>query len=103
MTDKISLRLFITGRTLRSERAVANLQRLCEEQLGERCDLHIVDVLEQPQLAEKERIIATPTLIREWPPPSRRVIGDLSNTEQVLLGLGLKFDLLKTSTEGATQ
>jgi circadian clock protein KaiB len=86
---KIKLKLYVTGRTSRSERAIANLQRLCKEELEGRYELSIIDVLEHPQLAEIEKIIATPTLIKELPPPLRRVIGDLSDKEKVLLGLDI--------------
>lgn len=86
---KVLLKLFVTGQTIRSGRAIANLRRICEESLGTEYELTIVDVLERPQLAEDERILATPTLIRESPLPVRRIIGDLSDTKQVLLGLDL--------------
>ena len=86
--DKLTLKLYITGQTPQSERAIANLRQLCED-LPEQYELVIVDVLEHPQLAEDEKILATPTLIKSLPPPLRRVIGDLSNQEQVLLGLDL--------------
>ena len=88
--NEVVLKLYITGRTPKSERAIANLRRICEKELGGQYRLDIVDVLEQPQLAEDERILATPTLIRELPAPLRRIIGDLSNTEKVLLGLDLQ-------------
>ena len=87
---KFILKLYITGSTPNSERAIANLQRLYEEQLDVKYEVVVIDVLEQPQLAEDEKILATPTLIKALPPPLRRVIGDLSNTEKVLLGLDLK-------------
>jgi circadian clock protein KaiB len=67
--------------------AIANLRRICDEDLGGNYTLEIIDVLEHPELAESERILATPTLIKQLPPPLRRVIGDLSNKEKVLLGL----------------
>lgn len=89
MKPRILLRLYITGHTPRSERALTNLRRICEERLPEQYTLEIVDVLEAPHLAEEERIIATPTLIRVSPLPSRRILGDLSDTKKVLLGLGL--------------
>jgi len=82
--------LYITGQTPSSVRAIANLQRLCERELKDQYDLVIIDVLEHPQLAEDEKILATPTLIKELPPPLRRLIGDLSDTEKVLLGLDLQ-------------
>ncbi|NUM43977.1 MAG: circadian clock protein KaiB [Anaerolineales bacterium] len=88
MTQYI-LKLYITGRTSKSERAIINLQQLCEHELKGDYTLRVIDVLENPQLAEDEKIIATPTLIKVLPPPLRRVIGDLSNTEKVLLGLDL--------------
>lgn len=88
---KIKLKLYVTGKTSRSERAIANLHRLCDAELEGRYELSIIDVLEHPQLAENEKIIATPTLIKELPPPLRRVIGDLSDKEKVLLGLDISF------------
>jgi len=87
--NKFKLRLYITGTTPRSERAIANLEKLCERDLKGRYDLQIIDVLESPQLAEDEKILATPTLIKDLPPPLRRIIGDLSDSEKVLLGLDL--------------
>ena len=83
------LKLYITGHTPKSDRAIANLQSLCEKELKDQFELDIIDVLENPQLAEDEKILATPTLIRELPTPLRRIIGDLSNTDKVLLGLDL--------------
>lgn len=77
----------MTGKTARAEQAIANLERICKEDLGGRYELQIIDVLEHPQLAEDEKILATPTLIKHLPPPLRRVIGDLSDRERVLLGL----------------
>ena len=82
------LRLFVTGQTQRSQAAIANLQSICEE-LGGGYQMEVIDVLERPQLAEDEKILATPTLIRLLPMPLRRVIGDLSEKEKVLLGLDL--------------
>ncbi len=83
------LKLYITGHTPKSDQAIANLKSLCEKELKDQYELDIIDVLENPQLAEDEKILATPTLIRELPPPLRRIIGDLSNTDKVLLGLDL--------------
>ena len=83
---KFNLRLYITGKTSRSERAIANLKKICEKDLQDRYVLQIIDVLESPQLAEDEKILATPTLIKDLPPPLKRIIGDLSNSEKVLLG-----------------
>ena len=87
--EKFKLRLYVTGKTPRSERAIANLQIICQEELKGQYELTIIDVLEQPQLAENEKIIATPTLIKDLPPPIKRVIGDLSDKEKVLLGLDI--------------
>jgi len=87
--DKFKLRLYITGKTPKSERAIANLKEICEKELKGLYELQIIDVLESPQLAEDEKILATPTLIKDLPPPLKRIIGDLSNSERVLLGLDL--------------
>ena len=87
---KFLLKLYITGQTPKSERAIANIHRICEEEFKEKYELVIIDVLERPQLAEDEKILATPTLTKELPPPLRRVIGDLSDTAKVLLGLDIQ-------------
>jgi len=96
--NRFELRLYVTGRTSKSERAIENLNRICEKDLDNRYRLNIIDVLENPQLAEDEKIIATPTLIKILPPPLKRVIGDLSNVEKVILGLDLK--ILPNEKEG---
>jgi circadian clock protein KaiB len=83
------LRLYVTGQTPRTERAIANLRHICEHELEASYAIEIIDVLEHPQLAEDEKILATPTLVRHLPPPLRRVIGDLSESGKVLLGLDL--------------
>jgi circadian clock protein KaiB len=88
--DKVLLKLYVTGQTPKTERAIANLRRICEEDLGGQYEMAVIDVLERPQLAEEEKILATPTLIKVLPPPLRRVIGDLSDTEKVLLGLDMQ-------------
>ncbi len=87
------LRLYISGRTQRAEQAIRNLQKLCEEKLHGRYSLEVMDVLEKPQLAEEEHILATPTLIRYSPPPVRRIVGDLSDAKKVLEGLELMLPL----------
>ncbi|HLC15586.1 MAG TPA: circadian clock protein KaiB [Thermodesulfovibrionia bacterium] len=87
--EKFLLKLFVTGETSRSVLAIANLKRIIERDLNGSYKLVIIDVLKNPQLAEAEKILATPTLIKELPPPVRRIIGDLSETEKVLLGLDL--------------
>ena len=81
------LKLYVTGKTARAENAIANLRRICDEQLPGVYELEIIDVLEHPELAESDKILATPTLIKQLPPPLRRVIGDLSDRDKVLLGL----------------
>lgn len=88
--SKYLLKLYVTGSSPRTNTAIANLQRICEEELDGRYQLEIIDVLEAPQLAEDEKILATPTLIKQLPPPLRRVIGDLSDKEKVLLGLEVR-------------
>lgn len=82
------LKLYITGQTPYSLRAIDNLNNICRE-LKEEYELRVIDILKDPQLAEDDKIIATPTLVKELPPPLRKIIGDLSNTEKVLLGLDL--------------
>jgi circadian clock protein KaiB len=85
--SKYLLRLFVTGASSRTGVAIANLRRICEQELAGQYELEIIDVLEFPDLAEDEKILATPTLIKSLPLPLRRVIGDLSDKEKVLLGL----------------
>jgi circadian clock protein KaiB len=82
--------LFVTGASARTRTAIANLRRICEQELEGRYELEIIDVLEFPELAEDEKILATPTLIKSLPLPLRRVIGDLSDTEKVLWGLEVR-------------
>ena len=89
-TNKFLLRLYITGQSPKSERAIANMRRICEQELHGQYELSVIDILERPQLAEDEKILATPSLVKELPLPLRRVIGDLSDTEKVLLGLDLQ-------------
>jgi circadian clock protein KaiB len=81
--------LFVAGDTFRSQRAISNLRRLGDERLGGRYELSIVDVQRDPDSAERERILTTPTLIKRSPVPSRRVTGDLTDFEQVLVALSL--------------
>jgi circadian clock protein KaiB len=88
--EKFIIKLYVTGKTPTSERATANMQRICEVDLQGKYELLVIDVLENPQLAEDEKILATPTLTKNLPLPLRRVIGDLSNKEKVLLGLDLQ-------------
>jgi len=82
-----TLKLYVAGMTARAENALNNLRRICEAQLGDNYKLVVIDVLEHPQLAEEEKILATPTLVRAAPSPQRRMIGDLSDEKLVLNGL----------------
>lgn len=84
------LRLYVTGTTIRSARAIANVRKICEQHLGDSYQLEVIDLYQQPQLAQSEQIIAAPTLIRALPLPVRRVLGDMSKTERVLIVLGVK-------------
>jgi len=84
------LKLFITGHSSRSENAIRMLQNICTQDLGGQFALEIVDVLEHPEEAEERRILATPTVVKELPPPIRKVIGDLSDKDKVLVGLDLR-------------
>src|ERR1039457_5955451 len=84
------LRLYVAGQTPKSIRALANLKVLCEEHLKGRYQIEVVDLLEDPTMARGNQIVAVPTLIRELPQPVRRIIGDLSDTERVLIGLALQ-------------
>jgi circadian clock protein KaiB len=88
--SKFILTLYVTGTSPRTKIAIDNLNRICMQELEGRYELEIVDVLEHPQRAEDEKILATPTLIKQLPPPLRRVIGDLSDKEKVLLGLEVR-------------
>lgn len=84
------LRLYVAGQTPKSVRAFSNLKALCEEHLAGEYAIEVVDLLRNPQLAEGDQIVAVPTLVRKLPPPLKRIIGDLSNTEKILVGLDLK-------------
>jgi circadian clock protein KaiB len=81
------LRLYVAGQSPKSLRALANLQTLCEEHLVGRYEIEVIDLVQQPSLAQSDDILAIPTLVRRLPPPFRKIIGDLSNTERVLVGL----------------
>ncbi|MBC8051592.1 MAG: circadian clock protein KaiB [Sphingobacteriaceae bacterium] len=86
------LRLFVTGASPNSTRAISNIKSICEANLCDKYELEIIDVYQQPLMAESEQIIALPLLIRKFPLPERRMIGDLSDTKKVLKGLGLEED-----------
>ena len=83
------LRLYVTGTTARSTRAVANLRQLCEQHLTDRYELEVIDIYQQPELAAREQLVALPTLIKRMPLPLRRLVGDLSNRQRLLAGLDL--------------
>jgi len=87
--ERYILRLYVTGMTARSARAVKNLLAICDEYLEGRYELDVIDIYQQPVLTKGEQIIAAPTLIKKLPLPMRRIIGDMSNRERVLLGLDL--------------
>jgi circadian clock protein KaiB len=94
-TDKNSkpetwnLRLYVAGQTPKSIAAFANLKKICEEHLKGKYNIEVIDLLENPKLAKGDQILAIPTLVRKLPEPIRKIIGDLSNTERVLVGLNL--------------
>ncbi|MDB5335046.1 MAG: thiol-disulfide isomerase [Planctomycetaceae bacterium] len=88
--DRYVLRLYITGMTPRSTEAFATIKALCEQRLQGRYELEVIDIYQHPQLAIDEQIIAVPTLVKLLPAPLRRLVGDLSNVERVLLGLDLR-------------
>jgi len=90
MTAAWQLRLYVAGETPRSQAALKNLREICEAHLEGEYEIEIIDLLERPQLAQGEQIVAIPTLERRLPEPVRKIIGDLSNTERVLIGLDLK-------------
>jgi circadian clock protein KaiB len=87
---RIQLRLYVAGQTPKSLRAFDNLNRICEEHLAGQYTLQVIDLLKHPKLSREDQILAIPTVVRRLPPPLRKLIGDLSNTERVLVGLQLK-------------
>jgi circadian clock protein KaiB len=95
---KWELKLYVAGQTAKSLQAFANLKRICEEHLAGEYHIEVIDLLKSPQLAKGDQILALPTLVRKLPEPVRKIIGDLSNTERVLVGLDLRP---RTSPEGA--
>jgi circadian clock protein KaiB len=88
--NKWNLRLYVAGQTPKSIAAFSNLKRVCEDHLPGKYDIEVVDLLKNPQLAQGDQIVAIPTLVRKLPEPVRKIIGDLSNTERVLVGLQLR-------------
>jgi circadian clock protein KaiB len=91
------LRLYVAGQTPKSLLAFANLKKICEEHLAGRYEIEVIDLLKNPQLAKGDQILALPTLVRKLPEPVRKIIGDLSNTDRVLVGLDLRP---RAATEG---
>ena len=88
--DTFDLRLYVAGQTPKAVRAFENLRKLCEEHLAGRYRIEVIDLLENPQLGRGDQILALPTLVRRLPAPMKKIIGDLSNTERVLVGLDLR-------------
>ena len=88
--NRFKLRLYVTGRSSQSQRAIENLRKICDLELRGAYEVEVVDVLEHPSLAENDKILATPTLVKRLPEPVRKIIGDLSDREKVLLGLDLQ-------------
>lgn len=89
-TEFFELRLYVAGQTPKSLTALANLKKICEEYLKGKYRLEIIDLLQHPQLAQGDQILAIPTLVRKLPPPLKKIIGDLSNTERVIVGLDIR-------------
>jgi circadian clock protein KaiB len=88
--DRYLLRLYVAGQTPRSTLAFTNLKKICEEHLKGKYEIEVIDLLQNPTLARGDQILAIPTLVRKLPEPVRKIIGDLSNTERVLVGLALE-------------
>jgi circadian clock protein KaiB len=91
-SKKYQLRLYVAGQSPRSVAAVANLKKLCEEHVTDAYSIEVIDLLRNPTLARGDQIVAVPTLVRKLPPPLKRMIGDLSNLDRVLVGLDLRSD-----------
>ncbi len=89
MATKYVLKLYVTGQTTNSVKAIGNLKNILKDGLKDICKLEVIDVLKNPQLAEKDKIMATPALVKVLPPPIRKIIGDLSDKKKVLSGLNL--------------
>jgi circadian clock protein KaiB len=88
--ERVELRLYVAGQTSRPLAVIDNLRRICEEDLKGRYSIEVIDLLQTPQLARGDQIVAIPTLVKKLPPPLRRIIGDLSNSERVLIGLDIR-------------
>lgn len=90
MSETFALKLYVAGMTPKAVRAFANLRKICDEYLEGRYDIEVIDLVENPQLGRGDQILALPTLVRQLPTPIKKIIGDLSNTERVLVGLDLR-------------
>jgi circadian clock protein KaiB len=90
MAEKYELRLYVAGQTPKAVRAFKNLRKICEEHLAGRYSIEVIDLIENPALGRGDQILALPTLVRKLPTPIKRIIGDLSNTDRVLVGLDLR-------------
>ncbi len=103
--EKLVLRLYVTGMTTRSKRAIQNIKKICEDHLKGRYELEVIDVYREPVLAKGDQIVATPTLIKKLPSPIRRFIGEMANTEKILLGLDLhpKAQILEGNLKNSPQ
>lgn len=95
--ERYELKLYVTGTSPRSGQAIANVRALCEEYLTGRYDLEVIDIYQQPAVAVSEQIVAAPTLIKKFPAPTRRMIGDLSNRDKILVGLNIVAPATKTA------
>jgi circadian clock protein KaiB len=102
-TEKYVLKLYITGMTPRSQEALRNLEKVCREYLGDNYELEVIDIYQQPALAKGDQIIAVPTLIKKLPQPLRRLIGNLSQEDRIILGLNLKPKSNTTSVKDETK
>lgn len=90
MSENYALKLYVAGQTPKAVRAFSNLRKICEEHLEGRYSIEVIDLVENPQLGRGDQILALPTLVRRLPAPIKKIIGDLSNTERVLVGLDLR-------------
>ena len=93
MCQKLILKLYVSGDTLRSRKAIANLQAFCDSQLSQSTSIEIIDVVKFPEIAESKKILITPTLIREFPLPEERIIGDLSDSEVLSFALNVSSEI----------
>jgi circadian clock protein KaiB len=91
--ENFVLRLYVAGQTPKCMRAFSNLKRICEQYLANRYQIEMIDLLGDPALARRDQILAVPTLVRRMPEPTKKIIGDLSNTQRVLAGLDLRIDV----------